>query len=228
VPGVAFSILLVDDEESLVKGLTHTLKKEGFTVKAAYDGLAGLEEFRRGDFDLIILDLMLPELDGLEVCRKIREKSTIPIIMLTAKGDDIERIVGLEVGADDYLPKPFNSRELVARIYALLRRTRGRSGREEEIKIGDITIHLPAFSATVRGKKVDFTRKEFALLSLLAKNPGRVFNREELLAKIWGAAYYDLRTVDVCIGRLRKKLEQDPNNPRHILTRWGVGYYMTE
>lgn len=224
-----YKILLVDDEKGLVKGLSHTLQREGFEVIAAYNGREALQLFERHALDLVILDLMLPEIDGLNVCRRLRKKSKIPIIMLTAKGDDVDRIVRLELGADDYLPKPFNNRELIARIRALLRRAKSRivTG-EEEIDCGNMRINLASQTATVLGNKVEFTRKEFMLLILLAKNPERVFERAELLEKVWGAEFYDLRTVDVCIGRLRKKIEENPASPKYILTRWGVGYYFTE
>ncbi len=227
---VSFKLLLVDDEESLVKGLCHSLKNEGFLVEPAFTGNEAMELIEKKDFDLVLLDLMLPGVDGLEVCRRIRKRSRVPIIMLTAKGDDVDRIVGLELGADDYLPKPFNTRELIARIHAVLRRTRSEYQEQEDqvIEREDLIIDLNERSATRGQRKLDFTRTEFNLLALLASNPGRVFSREELLNKVWGADYYDLRTVDVCLGRLRKKIEDDHGSPSYLLTKWGVGYYFTK
>jgi DNA-binding response OmpR family regulator len=221
-------ILIVDDEPLLVKGLKYGLEQDGYSTEAAYDGKKALELQEKEKFDLIILDLMLPEIDGLEVCQKIREKSDVPIIMLTAKGEDMNKILGLEYGADDYMTKPFNILELKARIKAILRRSSNK-----ETKLGDQIIYVDDFiintlgrKVTVNGKEINLTAKEFDLLILLATNPGKVFTREELLEIIWGYEYFgDLRTVDVHIRRLREKVEKDSNNYEYILTKWGVGYY---
>jgi len=221
-------ILIVDDEPLLVKGLKYGLEQDGYSTEAAYDGKKALELQEKEKFDLIILDLMLPEIDGLEVCQKIREKSDVPIIMLTAKGEDMNKILGLEYGADDYMTKPFNILELKARIKAILRRSSNK-----ETKLGDQIIYVDDFiintlgrKVTVNGKEINLTAKEFDLLILLATNPGKVFTREELLEIIWGYEYFgDLRTVDVHIRRLREKIEKDSDNYEYILTKWGVGYY---
>jgi len=218
-------VLIVDDEVGLVKGLSHSLTREGYQVKAAHDGEEALRLLANEKFDIVLLDLMLPKVDGLEVCRRSRQQRDTPIIMLTAKGDDIDRIVGLEMGADDYLAKPFNTRELIARIRAVLRRARGSRHREPEtIRYDGIEIDASARRAVVRGRPVDLTAKEFDLLYLLAKNPGRVFQREQILDAVWGADFFDTRTVDVCVGRVRKKIEEDPSRPQFVVTRWGVGY----
>ncbi|EOC99797.1 response regulator transcription factor [Caldisalinibacter kiritimatiensis] len=221
-------ILIVDDEALLVKGLKYSLEQDDYEVDAAYDGKEALEKAQKQRYDLIILDLMLPGMDGLEVCQKIREKSQVPIIMLTAKGEDINKILGLEYGADDYLTKPFNILELKARIKAILRRVSAQDTKvgEQVIKVDDFTINTLGRKVTVGGKEINLTAKEFDLLLLLATNPGKVFTREELLEIIWGYEYFgDLRTVDVHIRRLREKIEKDSNNYEYILTKWGVGYY---
>lgn len=221
-------ILVVDDEALLVKGLKYSLEQDGFITEAAYDGNEALEKVSKGNYDMIILDLMLPGIDGLEVCQKIREKSQVPIIMLTAKGEDINKILGLEYGADDYLTKPFNILELKARIKAILRRVSTRDTKigEQIIQIDDFTINTLGRKLIVRGKDINLTAKEFDLLFLLATNPGKVFTREELLEIIWGYEYFgDLRTVDVHIRRLREKVERNSSQAEYILTKWGVGYY---
>jgi DNA-binding response OmpR family regulator len=221
-------ILIVDDEPLLVKGLKYGLEQDGYTTEAAYDGKKALELQEKEKFDLIILDLMLPEIDGLEVCQKIREKSDVPIIMLTAKGEDINKILGLEYGADDYMTKPFNILELKARIKAILRRSSNKEAKlgDQIIYVDDFIINTLGRKVTVNGKEINLTAKEFDLLILLATNPGKVFTREELLEIIWGYEYFgDLRTVDVHIRRLREKIEKDSDNYEYILTKWGVGYY---
>ncbi|KNF09424.1 two component transcriptional regulator [Gottschalkia purinilytica] len=221
-------ILIVDDEPLLVKGLKYSLEQDGYTTEASYDGIEALEKAKEGDYDLIILDLMLPKLDGLEVCQKIREISEVPIIMLTAKNDDIDKILGLEHGADDYLTKPFNILELKVRIKAILRRMNKKDNNvaNQIIQIGNFTINTLGRKVTVGGKEVNLTAKEFDLLLLLATNPGKVFTREELLEIIWGYEYFgDLRTVDVHIRRLREKIEKNSSQAEYILTKWGVGYY---
>ncbi|MFO7942601.1 MAG: response regulator transcription factor [Bacillota bacterium] len=229
---MSHKILLVDDEPGLVKGLSHSLKREGYDVTAAYDGDTGLGLTREQDFDLLILDLMLPGKDGLSVCREIRKSpgiEALPIIMLTAKGDDVDKIVGLEVGADDYLSKPFNTRELIARIKALLRRSElAQKTRGCALRIDDMVIDPEARTVAIAGQRTpELTAKEFDLLYLMARHPGRVFEREQLLDRVWGMEHYDTRTVDVCVGRVRKKIEEDPSDPVYILTRWGVGYSFT-
>lgn len=220
-------ILIVDDEALLVKGLKYSLEQDDHVIDAAYDGHEALEKFEKNDYDLIILDLMLPEMDGLEVCQKIREMSQVPIIMLTAKGEDMNKILGLEYGADDYLTKPFNILELKARIKAILRRTAVKDKPAEQvIKVEDFTINTLGRKVSVRNKEINLTAKEFDLLLLLATNPGKVFTREELLEIIWGYEYFgDLRTVDVHIRRLREKIEENSSQAEYILTKWGVGYY---
>ncbi|WP_425446608.1 response regulator transcription factor [Dethiothermospora halolimnae] len=221
-------ILIVDDEALLVKGLKYSLEQDGYEVDAAYDGSEALDKANRENYSLIILDLMLPEIDGLEVCQKIREKSQVPIIMLTAKGEDINKILGLEYGADDYLTKPFNILELKARIKAILRRASTKETKigEQIIQLDNFTINTLGRKVTVNGKDINLTAKEFDLLLLLASNPGKVFTREELLEIIWGYEYFgDLRTVDVHIRRLREKIEENSSQAEYILTKWGVGYY---
>ncbi len=221
-------ILIVDDEPLLVKGLKYGLEQDGYSTEVAYDGKKALEIQEKEKFDLIILDLMLPEIDGLEVCQKIREKSDVPIIMLTAKGEDMNKILGLEYGADDYMTKPFNILELKARIKAILRRSTNKESKlgDQIIYVDDFIINTLGRKVTVNGKEINLTAKEFDLLILLATNPGKVFTREELLEIIWGYEYFgDLRTVDVHIRRLREKIEKNSDNYEYILTKWGVGYY---
>lgn len=223
-------VLVVDDEKTLVKALSFNLEKEGFRVEKAYDGEEALQKVFDLKPDIVVLDLMLPEVDGFEVCRRIRKKLEVPIIMLTARTEDIDKVLGLELGADDYLTKPFNSRELVARIRAILRRS---TFREDEAKkllqIGKLQIDLLQHRVRLDGKDINLTTKEFALLSFLAANAGNVYSREQLLEQIWGYDYYgDVRTVDVHIRHLREKVETDPGNPDLILTIWGTGYKIRE
>ena len=220
-------ILVVDDEKTLVKGMKFNLENEGYEVECAYDGAAALELAREGRFDLIILDVMMPEMDGLEACMKIREFSNVPIIMLTAKSEDADKLMGFESGADDYLTKPFNILELKARIRALLRRA-GSTGKQQAdvLACDHISIDRSARNAYNDGRLVDLTQKEFDLVELLMRNPNRVYSREALLDAIWGYDNSsDIRTVDVHIRRLREKLERTPASPEHIMTKWGVGYY---
>ena len=223
---VKTKVLLVDDEKTLVKALKFNLEKEGFEVVEAFDGEEALKKAFEINPDIIILDLMLPGLDGFEVCREIRKKEEIPIIMLTAKGEDIDKVLGLELGADDYMTKPFNPRELLARIKAILRRSSGReAGVRKQIRIGPLWIDLLQHRVRLKGQEVGLTAKEFALLSFLASNAGRVYSRDKLLEEIWGYDYFgDARTVDVHIRHLREKIEEDPGSPRLILTVWGTGY----
>ena len=222
------NILVVDDEKLLVKGIKFNLENEGYQVDAGYDGLEAVELARSGKYDLIILDVMMPELDGLEACMRIREFSTIPIIMLTARSEDMDKIIGFEYGADDYITKPFNILELKARIRALLRRSALVSNVTESVlTVGHITIDTDKRVAIKNDEQVELTVKEFDVFELLSKNPGRVYSRETLLNIIWGYEFQgDIRTVDVHIRRLREKLEENPAEPEHIMTKWGVGYYI--
>ena len=221
-------ILVVDDERLLVKGIKFNLENEGYQVECAYDGAAAVELARAGGFDLIILDLMMPEIDGLEACMRIREFSNVPIIMLTARSEDTDKIIGFECGADDYITKPFNLLELKARIRAMLRRASGGAqGRPaSRITIGELTLDTEQRVAVREGETVELTAKEYDLIELLMKNPRRVYSRENLMNVVWGYSYTgDYRTVDVHIRRLREKLEKTPADPEYILTKWGVGYY---
>jgi len=222
------NILVVDDEKLLVKGIKFNLENEGYQVDAAYDGLEAVDLARSGNYDLIILDVMMPELDGLEACMRIREFSTVPIIMLTARGEDMDKIIGFEYGADDYITKPFNILELKARIRALLRRSALVSNITSSVlSVGHITLDTEKRIAIKNDEQVELTVKEFDVFELLSKNPGRVYSRETLLNIVWGYEYQgDIRTVDVHIRRLREKLEENPAEPEHIMTKWGVGYYI--
>ena len=223
-------ILVVDDERTLVKGMKFNLENEGYEVECAYDGAAAVELARNGKYDLLILDVMMPELDGLEACMQIREFSNVPIIMLTAKSEDSDKLMGFECGADDYLTKPFNILELKARVRALLRRAVGvQRSLGAVLTVGEISLNTEARVA-MRGKTVvDLTAKEYDLIELLMRNPRRVYSRENLMNVVWGYQYTgDYRTVDVHIRRLREKLEENPAEPDHIMTKWGVGYYFKE
>ncbi len=221
-------ILVVDDERVLVKGIKFNLENEGYQVETAYDGKAAVELARTGGFDLIILDLMMPEIDGLEACMRIREFSNVPIIMLTARSEDADKIIGFECGADDYITKPFNILELKARVRALLRRA-GSSPQSRQvslIQVGGLALDTEQRVALKGGQVVDLTAKEYDLIELLMRNPRRVYSRENLMNVVWGYAYAgDYRTVDVHIRRLREKLEDNPAQPEYIMTKWGVGYY---
>ena len=224
-------ILVVDDEQVLVKGIKFNLEHEGYQVEVGYDGEQAVELAREGSFDLILLDLMMPKIDGLQACMRIREFSNVPIIMLTARSEDADKLVGFECGADDYITKPFNILELKARVRALLRRS-GAAGQRQpgsgSLTVGHIRLDPNERSAWKDGKPVDLTAKEFDLMELLMRNPGRVYSRENLLNVVWGYEYIgDYRTVDVHIRRLREKLELDPANPEYIRTKWGVGYYLS-
>ncbi|MBQ6539870.1 MAG: response regulator transcription factor [Oscillospiraceae bacterium] len=224
-------ILVVDDEKLLVKGIKFNLENEGYQVEAAYDGEEAVERARVGGYDLIILDLMMPKLDGLKACMMIREFSTVPIIMLTAKSEDVDKIIGFESGADDYITKPFNILELKARVRALLRRASINSNSDADsiIKAGNIEVDTKKRIALKNGKTVILTSKEYDLIELFIKNPGRVYSRENLLNIIWGHDYQgDIRTVDVHVHRIRDKLEKNPAEPEQIMTKWGVGYYFKE
>ena len=226
-------ILVVDDEKLLVKGIKFNLENEGYTVDVCYDGETAVNMARAEDYSLIILDLMMPKKDGLEACQEIRSFSTVPIIMLTARSEDADKLMGFESGADDYVTKPFNILELKARVRALIRRasiaTAPAAGKEQQLTCGHISFDEKRRSAFKEGVEVELTMKEFDLMLFLLKNPGKVFSREKLLDLVWGYDYLgDTRTVDVHIRRLREKLELDPAKPRHIITKWGVGYYLAE
>ncbi len=221
-------ILLVDDEHSVQKLLTYPLRKEGYEVVSALDGREALDRLRDGSFDLVVLDVMLPKVDGLDVCRQIRAKSTVPIIMLTARAEEIDKVVGLELGADDYITKPFSVREFRSRVKAVLRRAelvRGGDEQQDPLDVDDLRIDFDKRVVENRGEPVRLTYVEFEILAALARSPGRVFSRGQLLERIWGdAAYRDPRTVDVHIRHLREKLESDSAHPELILTVRGVGY----
>lgn len=223
-------ILVVDDEEALRNGVARTLRDSGYEVDAAEDGPAALEALRARRPDLLLLDLMLPGMDGLEVCRRVRQESDVPILMLTARDDDVDRILGLELGADDYLTKPFHARELVLRIRAILRRSGATyTGQRLRLDAGRVELDFPSQEVRVDGEPRPLTPTEFALLAHLARHPGQVFPRSRLLEEVWGYDFPgDLRTVDVHVRRLRRKLERDPAEPRLILTRFGVGYYLAQ
>ena len=223
-------ILVVDDEKLLVKGLKFNLENEGYEVECAYDGATAVELARSCRFDLIILDVMMPELDGIEACMRIREFSNVPVIMLTAKSEDADKLMGFESGADDYLTKPFNILELKARVRALLRRAAGvQRSAGAELTAGDITLNTEERTAAKAGRPVELTAKEYDLMEMLMRNPRRVYSRENLMNVVWGYTYSgDYRTVDVHIRRLREKLESNPAEPEYILTKWGVGYYFTD
>lgn len=223
-------ILVVDDERVLVKGIKFNLENEGYEVSTGSDGEEAVEQARTGEFDLIILDLMMPKIDGLQACMRIREFSNVPIIMLTARSEDADKIIGFECGADDYITKPFNILELKARIRAMLRRAGSAEKKEKEtdvLTVGVLSLDIGARAAWREGVSVELTAKEFDLAELFLSNPGRVYSRENLLDLVWGYEYMgELRTVDVHVRRLREKLEPDPANPDYILTKWGVGYYL--
>ena len=220
-------ILVVDDERLLVKGIRFNLENEGYEVECAYDGAAAVELARDGRFDLLILDVMMPEVDGLEACMRIREFSNVPIIMLTAKSEDADKLMGFECGADDYLTKPFNILELKARVRALLRRAAGiQRTLGTVLTVGELSLNTQERVAIRDGRRVELTAKEYDLIELLMRNPRRVYSRENLMNVVWGYAYTgDYRTVDVHIRRLREKLEKNPAEPEYIMTKWGVGYY---
>ena len=226
-------ILVVDDEKLLVKGIKFNLENEGYTVDACYDGESAVNMARSGEYSLIILDLMMPKKDGLEACQEIRSFSTVPIIMLTARSDDSDVLMGFESGADDYVTKPFNILTLKARVRALLRRASITAAPVQEapelLSCGHIALDEKRRSAFKNGDEVELTMKEFDLMLFLMKNPGKVYSRESLLDLVWGYDYLgDTRTVDVHIRRLREKLELTPAQPRYIITKWGVGYYLAE
>ena len=222
-------ILVVDDEKLIVKGIRFSLEQDGMEVDCAYDGEEALELAKQNQYDMILLDVMLPKMTGFEVCQQIREFSNVPIVMLTAKGDDMDKILGLDHGADDYITKPFNILEVKARIKAIIRRT-VRNGEEKEtpkvVEKGGMRLDCDSRRVYIDGKETNLTAKEFEVLELLMKNPGKVYSREQLLNLVWGSDYPgDFRTVDVHIRRLREKIESIPGEPVYVRTKWGVGYY---
>ena len=228
---MAKRILLVDDEPLIIKGLKYTLEQEGYETLAAYDGEEALEVFFANTVDLVLLDVMLPKLDGIQVCQRIRESCNVPIIMLTAKGEDMDQILGLEYGADDYMTKPFNILEVKARIKTILRRASQPVAAEKKkiIRVRDLEVNIVNRSVTLGGKEVRLTAKEFDLLQLFINNRGKVFSREAMLETVWKYDYMgDARTVDVHIRRLREKIERNTSQPEFIFTKWGVGYYFTD
>lgn len=223
-------VLVVDDEKLIVKGIRFSLEQDGMEVECAYDGEEALEIAKEQKFDIILLDVMLPGLSGFEVCQQIREFSNVPIVMLTAKGEDMDKILGLEYGADDYITKPFNILEVKARIKAIMRRTAGKGTPKAEnnsiIERGDMKIDREGRRVYIGEKEINLTAKEFDVLELLLLNPNKVYSREKLLTLVWGEDYPgDVRTVDVHIRRLREKIEKNPSEPRYVHTKWGVGYY---
>lgn len=222
-------VLVVDDEKLIVKGIRFSLEQEGMEVDCAYDGEEALEKAKTKEYDMILLDIMLPKLTGLEVCQQIREFSSVPIIMLTAKGEDMDKILGLEYGADDYITKRFNILEVKARIKAIMRRAQKEERKESSDKklvIGDLKLDCEGRRVFIAGREINLTAKEFDVLELLAKNPNKVYSRENLLNLVWGYEYPgDVRTVDVHIRRLREKIETIPSDPKYVHTKWGIGYY---
>ena len=224
-------VLVVDDEKLIVKGIRFSLEQDGYDVDCAYDGEEALKLAKENAYDIILLDVMLPKYDGFEVCQQIREYSDVPIIMLTAKGDDMDKILGLEYGADDYITKPFNILEVKARIKAILRRNSKKSRQEPQqtkkvIEAGDLTLDSDSRRVFIASREINLTAKEFDVLELLVFNPNKVYSRENLLNIVWGYEYPgDVRTVDVHIRRLREKIEKNPSEPKYVHTKWGVGYY---
>lgn len=220
---------MVDDEKLIVKGIRFSLEQDGMEVDCAYDGEEALAMAKETEYDIILLDVMLPKLSGFEVCQAIREFSTVPVLMLTAKGDDMDKILGLEYGADDYITKPFNILEVKARIKAILRRTKKKASEKDEGKVirkAELFMDLESRRLTIDGKEINLTAKEYDLLELMALNQGKIYSREQLLGAVWGYDYPgDVRTVDVHIRRLREKIEKKPSEPKYVHTKWGVGYY---
>ena len=226
---MAQRVLVVDDEKLIVKGIRFSLEQEGMEVDCAYDGEEAVQKAKENEYDIILLDVMLPKLDGFEVCQQIREFSSVPVIMLTAKGDDMDKILGLEYGADDYITKPFNILEVKARIKAIIRRTKKKAPEKENRKVvekGDLHLDCDSRRLNIGGKEINLTAKEFDLLELMALNPNKVYSRDHLLNAVWGYDYPgDVRTVDVHIRRLREKIEANPSEPKYVHMKWGVGYY---
>ena len=226
---MAKKVLVVDDEKLIVKGVRFSLEQDGMEVDCAYDGEEALEKVRQNRYDIVLLDVMLPKLTGFEVCQQIREFSNVPVVMLTAKGEDMDKILGLEYGADDYITKPFNILEVKARIKAIMRRAgagRGEEAPQRVIESGELRLDCENRRLHISGREINLTSKEFEVLELLVTHPDKVYGREELLRLIWGADYPgDVRTVDVHVRRLREKIEPNPSEPKYVQTKWGVGYY---
>ena len=224
---MAKKVLVVDAEKLIVKGVRYSLEQDGMEVDCAYDGEEALQKIKDKEYDIILLDVMLPKLTGFEVCQQVREFSNVPIVMLTAKGEDMDKILGLEYGADDYITKPFNILEVKARLKAIMRRTAPKAKEEAKvIESKDMRLDCEGRRVYVAGKEINLTAKEFELLELLILNPNKVYSRENLLKLIWGLDYPgDVRTVDVHIRRLREKIEDNPSEPKYVHTKWGVGYY---
>lgn len=226
---MADRVLIVDDEKVIVKGIKFSLEADGMEVDCAYDGLEGLEKIKNNQYDIVLLDIMLPEMDGYAVCQQVREFSDVPIIMVSAKSEDIDKILGLEYGADDYMTKPFNILEVKARIKAIKRRTKANASSKEKsdrIVFGNLNIERSGKRVYLSGHEIPLTTKEYEVLELLALNPEKIYAREELLSLIWGYDYPgDARTVDVHIRRLREKLEPNPSSPIYVRTKWGMGYF---
>ena len=226
---MARKVLVVDDEKSIVKGITFSLRQDDMDVDTAYDGQEAVDKAREGDYDIILLDVMLPRLSGFEACQAIREFSDVPIIMLTAKGDDMDKILGLEYGADDYITKPFNILEVKARIKAIVRRAeknREKTKGQKVLDKGSLKLDLESRRVFINDHEINLTAREFDVLELLARNPNKIYSRMDLLNLVWGKDYPgDERTVDVHIRRLREKIEESPSNPQYVHTKWGVGYY---
>jgi DNA-binding response OmpR family regulator len=229
---MAKRVLVVDDEKLIVKGIRFSLEQDGMEVDCAYDGEEALALAKANPYDMVLLDIMLPKMDGFEVCQAIREFSDMPIVMLTAKGDDMDKILGLDYGADDYITKPFNILEVKARIKAIMRRTAGPKEKKQTssvIEKGDLRLDCDSRRLYILGKEVNLTAKEFDLLELLVKNENKVYSRENLLGIVWGKDYPgDVRTVDVHVRRLREKIEANPSEPKYVHTKWGVGYYYNQ
>ncbi|MBQ6369597.1 MAG: response regulator transcription factor [Parasporobacterium sp.] len=221
-------VLVVDDEKLIVKGIRFSLEQDGMEVDCAYDGEEALDKIRETEYDIVLLDVMLPKIDGFEVCKAVRDFSNVPIIMLTAKDTDMDKILGLEYGADDYITKPFNILEVKARIKATLRRSKRAvsDNNSNQIVKGDLKLDIDARRVLIKDTEVNLTAKEFDLLELLVNNPNKVYSREQLLSIVWGYEYPgDVRTVDVHVRRLREKIEENPKEPKYVNTKWGVGYY---
>ena len=228
---MAKKILLVDDEPLILKGLRFSLEQDGYVIDSAADGEEAVNKFFAGSYDLILLDVMLPKMSGIEVCQRIRERSNVPIIMLTAKGEDMDKILGLEYGADDYMTKPYNILEVKARIKSIFRRVNAAAAPEDRqvFRVRDLEVDLVKRTVTLGGKEVKLTAKEFDLLRMFIQNRGKVFNRHDMLENVWKYDYAgDARTVDVHIRRLREKIERNTSKPEFIFTKWGVGYYFTD
>ena len=225
-------VLVVDDEKLIVKGIRFSLEQDGMEVDCAYDGEEALNKAKSNSYDMILLDIMLPKMDGFEVCQAIREFSDMPIVMLTAKGDDMDKILGLEYGADDYITKPFNILEVKARIKAIMRRTspaRQQAAQASVIEKGDLKLDCESRRLFINGTEINLTTREFELLEIMVKNENKVYSREKLLNLVWGKEYPgDVRTVDVHVRRLREKIETNPSEPKYVHTKWGVGYYYNQ